>query len=156
MVASMQVLQPVPLLSLGWRKATWKVGGLHARKSTRVDRSGSRAQVQQLKKVIEIDTWDRVFGGLKNHRQFLWHCPWVQIWSIMRQALELRVSFDLVSLSLSLSGHRFWRFSVIGWLRMEVSDGGEVVAVLESSGTEPNEIISDRSDEGGADGFRGV
>ena len=68
----------------------------------------------------------------------------------MRQALELRVSFDLVSLSLSLSGHRFWRFSVIGWLRMEVSDGGEVVAVLESSGTEPNEIISDRSDEGGA------
>ena len=102
MVASMHVLQPVPLLSLGWRKATWKVGGLHARKSTRVDRSGSRAQVQQLKKVIEIDTWDRVFGGLKNHRQFLWHCPWVQIWSIMRQALELRVSFDLVSLSLSL------------------------------------------------------
>ena len=91
MVASMQVLQPLPLLSLGWRKATRKVEGVHAGKSTRVDRSGSRAQVQQLKNVIEIDTWDRVFGGLKNRRQFLWHWEWAQICQIRGGALFLAV-----------------------------------------------------------------
>lgn len=102
MVASMQVLQPLPLLSLGWRKATRKVEGVHAGKSTRVDRSGSRAQVQQLKNVIEIDTWDRVFGGLKNRRQFLWHREWAQICQIRGQVAGITFKSRL-SLSLSLS-----------------------------------------------------
>ena len=68
-MTSIPVLQPAPLLSLGWRKVTRKVEGVHACESMRFDHPGSRAQVQQLEKVVEVDTWDGVFDGLKNHRQ---------------------------------------------------------------------------------------